>query len=201
MKTITLCLAAACLLSTTANAALESRLDGQAVYDTDLHITWLANADTNGMMNWSQANEWAAGLSLGGFSGWRLPATIQPDALCFSQVSAIYGFNCRGSEMGHLFYDELGLTFISAATPPNSSYALFQNIRSDRYWSSTEYDTNNAWYFRFDNGYQAATIKDATFYALAVHDGDVAAVPIPAAAWLLGSGLMGLIGVARRKAA
>jgi hypothetical protein len=30
---------------------------------------------------------------------------------------------------------------------------------------------------------------------------DVAAVPVPAAAWLMGSGLLGLVGVARRKAA
>ncbi len=28
---------------------------------------------------------------------------------------------------------------------------------------------------------------------------DVAAVPVPAAAWLFGSGLLGLIGIARRK--
>jgi hypothetical protein len=28
---------------------------------------------------------------------------------------------------------------------------------------------------------------------------DVAAVPVPAAVWLFGSGLLGLIGVARRK--
>jgi hypothetical protein len=40
------------------------------------------------------------------------------------------------------------------------------------------------------------------FYA--VHDGDVgvAAVPLPAAAvWLFGSGLLGLIGIAGKKAA
>jgi len=35
--------------------------------------------------------------------------------------------------------------------------------------------------------------------AMAVHVGDVAPVPIPAAGWLLGSGLLGLVGVARRK--
>lgn len=29
----------------------------------------------------------------------------------------------------------------------------------------------------------------------------VSSVPVPAAAWLLGSGLLGLVGVARRKAA
>ncbi|MBI5783055.1 MAG: VPLPA-CTERM sorting domain-containing protein, partial [Gammaproteobacteria bacterium] len=39
------------------------------------------------------------------------------------------------------------------------------------------------------------------WYALAVRPGDVAVVPVPAAVWLFGSGLLGLIGVARRKAA
>jgi hypothetical protein len=29
--------------------------------------------------------------------------------------------------------------------------------------------------------------------------GDVAAVPVPAAAWLMGSGLIGLAGITRRK--
>jgi hypothetical protein len=39
------------------------------------------------------------------------------------------------------------------------------------------------------------------FHAWAVRDGDIGAVPIPAAAWLFGSGLLGLIGVARKKTA
>ncbi len=38
-------------------------------------------------------------------------------------------------------------------------------------------------------------------YAWAVRDGDVGAVPVPAAVWLFGSGLIGLLGVARRKRA
>jgi hypothetical protein len=36
-------------------------------------------------------------------------------------------------------------------------------------------------------------------YAWAVHEGNIGAVPIPAAVWLFGSGLIGLIGAARRK--
>ncbi len=38
-------------------------------------------------------------------------------------------------------------------------------------------------------------------YGWAVHSGDVSTVPVPAAVWLFGSGLLGLIGVARRKRA
>jgi hypothetical protein len=42
--------------------------------------------------------------------------------------------------------------------------------------------------------------KTGTRYAWAVSRGDIspAAVPVPAAAWLFGSGLLGLFGVARR---
>lgn len=38
-------------------------------------------------------------------------------------------------------------------------------------------------------------------YVRAVRSGDVAAVPHPTACWLFGSGLIGLFGIARRKAA
>ena len=37
------------------------------------------------------------------------------------------------------------------------------------------------------------------WYGLAVRAGQVAAVPVPAAAWLFGFGLIGLVGVARRR--
>jgi len=35
---------------------------------------------------------------------------------------------------------------------------------------------------------------DSTYYAWSVHSGDVGAVPVPAAVWLFGSGLIGLVG-------
>lgn len=64
-----------------AQAALQGRLpatpggtDYQAYYDTDLNITWAANAnlaqtsgfDADGRMPWTVANAWAAGLTIGG---------------------------------------------------------------------------------------------------------------------------------------
>jgi len=70
------------------------------------------------------------------------------------------------------------------------------------YWSATEYvpDTSGAWLFGMGDGNQDGSIKDGNYYAWAVQSGDVGAVPIPAAVWLFGSGLLGLVGFARRKA-
>lgn len=194
----TVILGSSLLTATGANAALELRLGGLAVYDTDLNLTWLTNANANGDMYWSQANTWAAGLTVGGVSGWRLP---NADPSCGQN------YNCASSEMGHLFYDELG-----GAAPQmigavhNNNWSLFQNLQDSYYWSGTEAAPGSgyAWSFVFGGGYQyvndgRAGVPGAySLYALAVHSGDVAAVPVPAALWLLGSGLLGLIGVSRR---
>ena len=51
----------------------------------------------------------------------------------------------------------------------------------------------------FSNGGQNHGSKGANFYGWAVRSGDVSAVPVPAAVWLFGSGLLGLIGIARKK--
>jgi len=91
--------------ASTADSALMSRLGGQAVYDTDFNITWLADAnyaqtsgyDTDGKMNWTTANAWAASLNIGGYTGWRLPTA---DPACGTD------FNCITNELGHLFYTE-----------------------------------------------------------------------------------------------
>jgi hypothetical protein len=68
------------------------------------------------------------------------------------------------------------------------------------YWSGTELDINYAWYIPFSSGLQDSNfLKSNNIAAWVVHSGDIGAVPAPAAIWLFGSGLMGLIGVARCK--
>ena len=190
-------------LSVSARATLIDMGDG-TIYDTDLQLSWLQNANTNGLMNWSQANTWADNLVFATFDNWRLPTTLQPDATCSGQSGGdSYGYNCTGSEMGHLFYTELGgVARTSIATTHNANYNLFQNVQSDSYWSGTVYAPYiyYVWSFDFYDGNQLMGIKGNPFYAWAVRPGDVAAVPLPAATWLFGSGLLGLIGVARRKA-
>jgi len=206
-------------LVTSAQAALVSRLGGQAVYDTDFNITWLANANlaasntfgvsgiaSNGIMSWDTAQSWIGAMNNNaylGYSDWRLPTTLQPDPTCDSQSgSTSYGLNCSGSEMGHLFYTELGgVAGNSILNTHNSFFDLFSNLQADPYWSG-EYQvdpTSRAWIFGFLYGGQDAYYKTDSWYTLAVRSGDVAVVPVPAAAWLFGSGLIGLFGFARRR--
>jgi len=187
-------------LAGTADAALVPRLGGQAYYDDVADLTWLADAnyaqtsgyDADGFMTWQVANDWAVGLDVVGVTGWRL-ATTDP---------AVRGLNQTGSEMGDLFYNVLGGSVGSSITTThNANYDLFSHVHSDIYWSATEYASNvtNAWLFIMRDGFQDIVNKKYSFYGWAVQSGDVGAVPVPAAVWLFGSGLLGLIGVARRK--
>lgn len=204
---------------------LEGRdLDGnistaEAYYDPYLDITWLANANAavnsiydtaspgTGAMNWDSANNWVTSLDIGGITGWRLPHTLIPDATCDynDYISQSYGYNCKGSELGHMFYTWLGGVAGSSITSThNANYDLFSNIQFGLYGSS-EYtsDTLHAWMFDFRNGNQILASKSPFVHAWAVHDGEVgtvvSAVPVPTAAWLFGSGLIFLIGVAKGK--
>ncbi len=190
-------------LTSVVDAALVSVLGGQAVYDDDLDITWMANANLIvGITNWADANAWAASLTVGGFTNWRLPTTTQPDPSCDSQDIALqgFGFDCTGSEMGHLFYNELGGTAgDSILTSGDPDLALFTNIQGNLYWSSTEtVDPSFAWRFGFGGGIQTTDQKTFNNTAWAVHSGNIGAVPIPAAVWLFGSGLIGLVGIAKK---
>ena len=189
--------AALCLLGIGgAQAALFDR-GGGLIYDSDFNITWLADANyartsgyhADGLMNWGAATAWAAGLVYGGYSDWRLPTALNEDLSW-----PCNGYNCIGSEMGHLFYTELGGT---AASPiPASPH--FQNVQFFVYWSGTAYAPNpadgSAWNFITYSGYQYINLQYAEYYAWAVRDGDVAA-PIPEpetyAMLLAGLGLLG----------
>jgi len=121
-------------LISTANANLEARPGGM-VYDTDLNITWMSDAnyaktsgyDADGLMSWSSAYNWAASLNVGGVSGWRLPVAN-------NYCEAFY--ECEGGEMGHLFIDELGGTIGSSIlSSSDQDLALFTNVQNQFYWT------------------------------------------------------------------
>jgi len=187
-----------------AEAAFEGRLaltpggtDFQAYYETTTNLTWAANANLLGdtsqpLRNWGESNEWMATLNIGGVTGWRLPSTIWKDFSCSVVGNDSNGLGCTGSEMGYLF-NVLG---ISAA-----SSGPFSGLQSATYWSNTSFGSNSAYTFDFGSGEQSINGAQSPWRNMwAVQTGDVgaSAVPIPAAAWLFGSALIGLVGVKRR---
>jgi hypothetical protein len=209
--------AALCLLGiSNASAQLFDR-GGGLIYDFDRNITWLADAnyaktsgyDADGRMNWSTANTWAANLVYHDsvrnvdYSDWRLPTALDQTG-----IYPCEGYNCIGSEMGHLFHTEGGLAMVNNIEQSIlSSTTLddyFTNMQASWYWSSTVYDPslppyNSAWVFDNFNGYQYGSSQSNEFYAWAVRPGDVAPIPEPESYAMLLAGL-GLLGfLARRR--
>ena len=224
MKFWTLALIATVLvLSSNANAALIERLGGLAYYDTEADLTWLADANyahtsghsADGFMNWTNANNWVAGLDIAGVTGWRLPSIVDVgnDGCNFSASGGTdcgYNVDTSTSELANLFHNVLGnLAYYNTnGYGPQPNWGLmnsgpFSNVQPYRYWTSTEYAPNtfNAWTFVMNEGQQRELNKGSHFNAWAVYTGDVSTVPVPAAVWLFGSGLIGLVGLARRKKA
>lgn len=128
------------LISGTAQAALQGRdLDGnlttaEAYYDTVLNATWLADAnyaqtsgyDADGLMNWNDANAWAAQLSINGYDNWRLPTVNPVNGISYTtsydnsgadgNYDTGYNISAPGtiysgstaSEMAYMYYNNLG---------------------------------------------------------------------------------------------
>ncbi|MBL8223759.1 MAG: DUF1566 domain-containing protein [Chromatiales bacterium] len=112
------------------------------------------------------------------------------------------------SELAHLNYTTLGnLAFCGPASSGNTcvpqagggflNRGPFTNFVAGAYWTGRSWDpsTDLAWVFRFGpqsgflDGNQGSSLKGGFRAVLAVRDGDLAVIPLPAAGWLLLSGL------------
>lgn len=194
-------------ITVSANAALVSRLGGQAAWDDVLGITWLTDADLSGADNWDNQLLWIDSLNTAthlGFDDWRLASMSVtaggPDAGFQTSIdSCTTGVACPTNELGHMFYFNMGGSFNDNKTG-NQTIGLvtLTDVQSD-YWSGTEFNSNDAWVFLFNFGGQDGNDKININFGWAVRSGDVSAVPIPAAVWLFGSGLLGLIGLGRQR--
>lgn len=153
---------------------------------------------SNGKVNWFGAQAFIKYLNktnYGGSSLWALPgAGPQPEYSPSDTTS---------TEFGNLFYNELG-SFKSFAIKDIT--ATFDNEQYTGYWLATEVrlSPDAAYRFgtgRFTGGEQVAYFKTSQFYAWAITPGQVAAVPVPGAVWLFGSGMLGLVGLKRQRQA
>lgn len=162
-------------------------------------------------------------------TGWRLPDTVDGeydyhwggDPNNDGDYDYTAGYNLANSEMGHLFYAELeNIGIINTDGSSNLDYGIvntgdFDNLTPSHYWSSTEYttDTTIAWYFDMNNGAQSNNYKESLYYGshytgMAVIEGTVSfddgsqsnPVPEPCTMLLLGSGLIGLVKVGKKRA-
>jgi hypothetical protein len=185
-----LCTSVSCLGK--AEAALTPRHNGQTVYDTVNHVTWLANANLaatqsfgvsginrDGSMSWDTAQAWIAAMNAANYLGsnrWSLPTTQLPDPSCSQKpASAAFGFNCTGSEMGDLFYNELGGQKGSTIElTHNASFDLFHNFQPYLYWSSTQWARvpHSAFSFSFGNGFQGTNVYVNAMYVMAIIHSD-----------------------------
>lgn len=184
-KSFCAALLAGAIASGTASAALIDN-GGGLIYDTTLNVTWLnytySPPGYYGVV-WDWANDWAAGLNAGGVSGWRLPVGYSTTQ---GQVS----------EMQQLVVDELGNTDPGALINKGLMTELISGVA---YWLGPDRVTwDKAVVYELLNKQEEARYDNWPAYALAVHDGNIAPVPVPSTVVLFLSGLATLF-TTRRK--
>jgi hypothetical protein len=181
-----------------------------------------------GRMTWDTAQVYIAAMNSNAYLGetsWRLPhvVDINNDG-CLTSFGFTPGSDCgynvvdtgpNASEMASMFYRTLGnlAFFDTSGFSPVPGYGLsntgpFSNLQDALYWYDQTHVTNTtqAWYFGMPSGGQrprarvsASIIAQGPVWAVISGD-HFAVVPVPAAAWLLGSAL-GALGWLRRKPA
>lgn len=173
----------------TTRAQLVNRGNG-LIYDADQDITWVQYTNTAGdveyllgeLLTKQQALDFVDWFNtyIGGVWGateWRLPVTpTAMDGTCSGSYNT--GTGCRNSELGYLYYVQLGN---SAGAGGFTNRGLFIDISNGyTYW--TDWDItipgapDESMVFTFGTGMQTRASNDERYRVWLVHDGDIAPV-------------------------
>ena len=215
---------------------------GTASYNSsDYNLVWDNNNNGNSVVwldytargdSWPNQVNWASGLNTTGIltyniipgytvdwetNSWRLPASVNGVVQYGIDGTTTAGYNITNSEMGHLYYEELGNLGYYSTTDgdnPQPGWGLnntgdFDNLIAGYYWSGTNWTGDesassfySAWFFKMNNGYQETADRlNNNLYGLAIRNGQVSGSPVPepTTMLLLGSGLFGLAVIGRKR--
>lgn len=186
MKNLSILLCAAVLVFGVvgiSHAELHDR-GGGLIYCDTLDITLLQDAHANGAgvgMKWNDAMAWTEGLQYydsvrdATWDDWRLPDPRNQDG-----SGPFIGYNFTDTEMGHIYYTELGNAPFSGGFSNSGPFENIQTVLT--YWMNMERVENPGFAYRFDfsSGNMSYGNEENEFYVWAVRDGDVG-VPPPVA--------------------
>lgn len=178
-------------------------LDGKVIHDPITDVTWLANGNLaatesfgvsgiapSGTMSHATAEQWVAAMNLAeggkGYLGqkrWQLPPTLPSDPTCSAKDT--FGFGCKGSPLGSLYYNVLGLSKGEPVVKaPDTTAGPFHNLEPNLYWSCHAADDGLgcssdpglparlfAWSFSFGNGFQGTTMYSNALHVTVYHPG------------------------------
>lgn len=172
---------------------------GTYIYESGANITWYYVTTAGNLQSgtWTAATSWASGLTVGNTSAgtWHLPST--PGAAPFNTATS-------EGQLGNLYYTVLGNTagsYTNAGlfSTANLGNAAGQGGQQGDIWTSYQDGSGHIYVYSFGGnngvsaGYEVWTPNTTDIRGeLAVHAGDIAPVPIPAAVLLFGPGLAGL---------
>ena len=176
------------------SADLYSTDDGLITIDTDTGLEWLDFSSTNAM----SYNDISAQLTTGGtWDGWRY-ATVQEieSLLNAAGGNGVYG-RFSSAENEGVYANLIDLMFPGYTRNylrifmdgPNVTYhatTVINGMDDQGDWLDPYYSGDDTRPYYAGSDISSALVRTSV-------------VPVPAAAWLFASGLMGLIGLARRK--
>jgi hypothetical protein len=185
-----------------ASAALMPAADAKTVYDPDLNVTWLADANLastetfgvsninkSGSMDYATAVRWVDamnrldhGAGYLGHNNWQLPTTPAEDSSCAhtGRHGESFGFHCSGSALGSLYYGSLSLREPNTAVRiPANMVGPFNDFQPYLYWSgSLAVDPKQGFVsFSFNSGFQGANVPLNYLYVLPMIKGKLPGTP------------------------